>query len=287
MNLLFVMIITNILSYIKMSLQLFNRGALLAHLSSAVGFGAYFFVNDTNTIPGIDTSLRNHKMIVSLDTSGNALLDNGNLVYQYTSEQDSIVSIKQIQILIVSFFAITALFHGYYYIADGLVSHQYSEMIKNKNNYLRWIEYSISSTIMLYIIAFLSGTKDKNIYYLITATNVAIMAQGQLVEEAVRDGKPWWVPMCTGFVLLLAEFYVILRDFLRRQESESVAGFKQPIWVGSSLYIMFLAFASFGFISLYSSVSGTSYDSIEIMYIIASLIVKLWLSRYICLVTVV
>ena len=287
MNLLFVMIIYKYSRVYKMSLQLFNRGAMLAHLSSAVGFGTYFLVKDTSTISGLDTSFRNHKMIVSLDTSGNAILDNGNLVYQYTSEQDSVVSLGQIQTLIVSFFVITAMFHGYYYMADGLVSNQYSEMIKNKNNYLRWIEYSISSTIMLYIIAFLSGTKDKNIYYLITATNVAMMAQGQWIEEAVRDGKPWWVPMCTGFGLLLTEFYVILRDFLRRQEAESVPGFKQPVWVGSSLYIMFLAFSSFGFISLYSSLSGTSYESIEIMYIIASLIVKLWLSRYICLVTVV
>ena len=272
-----------------MSLQVLNRGAMLAHLSSAVGFGTYFLAKDTTPNQnGIDLSVREHKMVVSTDASGNAVMDSsGNLVYQYTSEPSSVVSIGQIQTLVVSFFLVTALFHGYYYLSDGLVSSQYSDMIHNKNNYLRWIEYSISATLMLYIIAFLSGTKDRNIYYLITATNVAMMAQGQWIEEAVRDGKAWWVPMFTGFVLLLSEFYVILRDFMRRQYAENLPGFKPPSWVGSSLYIMFLAFASFGFISLYGAVSGKSYYAMEVMYIFASFIVKLWLARYICLVAVV
>ena len=163
------------------------------------------------------------------------------------------------------------------------MSNQYSEMIKSKNNYIRWIEYSISATLMLYIIAFLSGTKDKNIFALITATNIAMMAQGQWIEEAVRDGKEWWVPMLTGFGLLLTEFYVIYHDFTRRKEAETASGFKQPGWMPTSLLIMFLFFLSFGLISLYGALAGKSYYGMVIMYIFASFIAKNWLGRYICI----
>ncbi len=255
-----------------MSLQLYNRSAMLTHLSSAIGFGTYFLLSNTSTPLGVDLSIREHKLTVT-DTLGNPS-------YSYTSEQTGIVTLKQIQALLISFFLITAGFHAYYYLADGSISHQYSEMIKSKNNYLRWIEYSISATIMLYIIAYISGTKDRNIYYLITATNVAMMAQGQWIEEAVRDKKQWCVPMCTAFLLLLTEFYVIYRDFKRRSMVENENGFKIKVTLSTSLLVMFLFFLMFGFIALYGVLSGQEYYYIEVMYIFASLIAKNWLARY-------
>jgi len=156
-------------------------------------------------------------------------------------------------------------------------------MIRNKNNYIRWIEYSISATMMLYIIAFISGVKDTNIYYLITATNVAMMAQGQWIEQSMRDGKDWIVPMLTGFFLLLVEFFVIFRDFYKRKSAENVNGFSQSSSISILIWIMFLFFLTFGFISLYNAYSGSEYYHIEVAYIFASFIAKNILGRYIAL----
>jgi len=257
-----------------MTLQQYNRGAMMLHLGSAVGFGTYFLASDsTSAPPGVELSLRDHQLTFT-DVSG-------NLSYNYSSTSNVVISIKTIQWLLVAFFIITAFFHLYYYLADGFISHQYSDMIKNKNNFLRWIEYSISATMMLYIIAFISGVKDTNIYYLITVTNVAMMMQGQWIEQSMRDGREWATPMITGFILLLVEFFVIYRDYLRRTTSENVQGFSQPGWMPSSVWIMFIFFITFGLISLYNAFSGTDYYYIEVMYIFTSFIAKNWLARYV------
>ena len=257
-----------------MSLQQYNRGAMMLHLASAVGFGTYFLAKDSTTPPGVDLTVRDHQLTFT-DVSG-------NLTYAYSSESDMVVTIQQIQYLLVAFFIITACFHLYYYLADGIISNQYSEMIRTQNNWVRWIEYSLSATMMLYIIAFLAGVKDKNVYYLITATNVAMMMQGQWIEQNHAEGKSVLAPMATGFGLLLAEFAIIYRDFQRRQKAEQVSGFTQPSWEPTAVLVMFLFFATFGFISLYASFTNTSYYGTEVMYIMASFIAKNWLGRYIC-----
>jgi Heliorhodopsin len=257
-----------------MSLSQYNRGAMMLHFGSAIGFGTYFLAaNQTATPQGVELSLRDHSL-----TFTDA---NDTLGYSYSSTQTGTVTIQFIQWLLISFFIITAFFHMYYYLADGFISNQYTDMIKNKNNFVRWIEYSISATMMLYIIAFLSGVKDQNIYYLITATNVAMMMQGQWIEESMRNGGEWWVPMLTGFVLLIAEFYVVFRDFYRRNTAEAVPGFTPPGWTGSLVWIMFLFFATFGFISLYNAYTGADYYYIEVAYIFASFIAKNLLGRYV------
>ena len=255
-----------------MSLQQFNRGAMMLHFTSAVGFGTYFLAKNSSSPPnGVELSLRDHQLIFS------------DMNYSYQSTENTVISMKSIQWLLISFFLITAFFHMYYYLADGFISNHYSDMILNKNNYIRWIEYSISATMMLYIIALISGVKDKNIYYLITATNIAMMSQGQWIEEALNRGGEWWVPMLTGFGLLLTEFYVIFRDFHKRQQAQSIDGFKPPVWMPSFVWVMFLFFIVFGLISFYNAVSKRNYYAIEVSYIIASFITKNWLGRYLAL----
>ena len=86
----------------------------------------------------------------------------------------------------------------------------------NQNNYLRWVEYSITSTIMLYIIALISGVKDTKLYQVLWTMNIGMIAQGQLIETAVHKGESCWIPMITGFSLLVAEWSVILREYLER-----------------------------------------------------------------------
>ena len=246
----------------------------MLHLASAVGFGTYFLYSNARNPSGVELSVREHTLHFTHDVSGDR--------YLYTSEQTGVVTIQSIQALLVSFFIITALFHLYYYLADGIVSNQYTEMIRNRNNYIRWIEYSITATIMLYIIAYLSGVKDQNIYYLITATNIAMMAQGQWIEVAAREQKDWITPMVTAFGLLLTEFYIIYRNFQKRNTAEQVDGFKQPSWMPTSVLIMFLFFLCFGFVSLICAWSGKEYYYIEVAYIMASFIAKNWLGRYVC-----
>ena len=164
-------------------------------------------------------------------------------------------------------------------------------MISNGNNYMRWIEYSISSTIMLYIIALISGVKDSNIYQMLWATNLIMIAQGQLVEQAVQKGGEWWIPMASGFILLLVEWSVIIRDYLERNkqynqfitDNPSSSSKPIPAWISGMIFVMFLFYASFGAISLYGARKGKTYDykNIEMIYILLSFIAKATLGFFI------
>ena len=102
---------------------------------------------------------------------------------------------------------------------------------------------------MLYIIAFTSGVKDTNIYILLASMNVSMIAMGQLVEENIRDGKNWQLPMFIGFLLLVFEFSVICKDFWIRlgkindfiNQNPSYAGTQNiPDWINYMIIVLFI-----------------------------------------------
>jgi Heliorhodopsin len=262
-------------------LSTINLTASILHFLLAIGFGSYFlYLNNkypNSPVQGIETSVRRHELnYTGLDAV------NATITRTWVSTEQSVFAIENIQILLVSFFLITGCFHLFYYFTnkeDGI----YTKVIKNKNNYFRWIEYSITSTMMLYIIAFSSGVKDMEVYTLLFATNVSMIAQGQLIEVAVRDGGDWVTPMVTGFLLLIAEFICVFRALSKRFSeidnyisSHPIAsnGFKVPQWLSYLGIIIFILFSCFGLISLYGAYSKTSYENVESLYIIFSFIAK-------------
>lgn len=253
--------------------------ACIAHACITIFFLLYFpYIN--NKYPqneaDFDLSIRDHLLSFSEDISGNVSLN-------WTSKVNSNPSISLVQQLMISFFMITSFFHLYYYFS----TQQMNEMMRSHNNYIRWIEYSITATIMLYIIALLSGMKDTNLYYMIGISNVVMMLQGQLIERAVykgEKGETVWIPLISGFLLLFVEFVVILRDYNRAFDAATKFGkthpnaTKQqiPEWVKPMIYILFIFFASFGLVSFYTIYKGKDqdYETIEKIYVILSLLSK-------------
>ena len=265
-------------------LRQYNAILAIIHLVLGIGFMMYFqrinalYPNDS--IQGVELSIRNHNLQLTTNQQN-------QVSGQWVSRPTQIVSIKTVQNLLVGFFMVTAAFHLVYYVtSEG----NYSKMIANGNNYLRWIEYSISSTMMLYIIAFISGVKDDNIYKSIFAMNVAMIYTGQLVEEKLQKGENWYAPMVIGFMLLMTEFTVIVRDFQSRisdiktftdANPSLTNGRTIPDWVKYMVWVLFFFFASFGFISLYGAYSGIPYEKVEGLYLLFSLLAKATLAGFI------
>jgi hypothetical protein len=267
-----------------------NLSAAVLHYGLAIGFRLYYnYLNKTypnDPVNGIETTVREHSLLISaVDVVGSPINSQWVSVDSYT------YPVTGIQNLLVSFFFITGTFHLFYYLTNGptggdipnSLSNLYTRVIENKNNYFRWIEYSITSTMMLYIIAYSSGVKDVEVYNLLYATNVAMIATGQFVETAVRDGGDWYTPMIVGFLLLCAEFVCIFRALNKRfsEINNFIAthpilsnGIVIPKWLSYLGIVIFILFSSFGFISLYGAYSGASYDSIERLYIIFSFVAK-------------
>lgn len=266
------------------TLKEYNLGLAILHLIIGVGFYFYFqkVNNDhpNDALQGVELSLRNHNLTFNVDSLN-------RVAPKWESKQASVMSIKTVQNLLVGFFFVTAAFHLIYYTTnDGL----YKTMIKNKNNYLRWVEYSISSTMMLYIIALISSVKDVNIYRMIFATNIAMIYTGQVIEEKVREGKDWLPAMVVGFMLLITEFGVIITDFRSRMNDLRDAstrfptlfgGRSIPSWIQYMVFVLFFFFSSFGFISLVGAYNNMPYEKVETIYILFSLLAKATLAGFI------
>jgi len=274
-------------------LKTYNQILSVLHAGLGTGFGLYF--NNLNKkykdqpAMGIDTVYRSHQESYSLE--------NNNLVQSWSSVPVESPTINAVQQLISLFFYITSGFHAYY---AANVNGQYEKLIQNKNNWVRWIEYSITSTIMLYIIAILSGVKDENVYQSIFAINIAMIHTGQLVEEYANEnvvflGKTvpkWTIPMVLGFVLLLTEFNIIIKNFNKRigtldnflkanKDDPFFKDFQFPNWIKYTIFSLFAFFSSFGFISLYGVTTKQSYERTEKLYLLFSALSKATLGSFV------
>lgn len=286
----------------------YNKLLAILHASLGGGFALYF--NNINSKYGtdskesIDTTYREHAINYEIDVPTQSIKTS------WVSNKASYSpNIKTVEELIVLFFVITSGFHAYY---ASNVNGNYEKMINNGNNWMRWIEYSITSTLMLYIIAILSGVKDEGVYSSIFSINVAMIYAGQLVEEYAEDEiefmgntvPKWIVPMTLGFVLLLTEFRVIINSFNKNISgvSDAILKFekykdsqneeeqekykiylqfkdklKYPSWLNYTAYGLFAFFSSFGFISLYGVATKQPYEQTEKMYLLLSLLSKAFL----------
>lgn len=266
-----------------MSLKIYNATASALHFGLGTFFSIYFLsinsTNPNNPTQGIELSLREHSLNFSIDPSNNTVVNT-----YWTSNEIANPSIQTVQSLIVSYFFITSGFHAFY-----ASSEMYDRMIYKSNNYMRWIEYSITSTIMLYVIALLCNVKDTNIYYMIGATNVVMIAQGQAIETAIRDGGDWVTPMISGFVLLVAEFIAIVRNYIQRlnearsfsKENPTATLQNVPGWIAYMIIVIFAFFSCFGFVSLLGASLGLEYELIEKIYIVLSFLAKATLGFFV------
>ena len=276
-----------------MSLRQLNLSAAILHYCLAISFSVYFshinkkYGNDP--VRGVELSMRDHTVKITDTPDGDKAV--------WESKETMKVDLKVIQGLLISFFFITGTFHLFYYIGNKETSNPsqpninnfYSNAIANQNNYFRWIEYSITATMMLYVIAYTSGVKDTNVYLMLFATNITMISLGQSIEVAVRDGKSWWIPMITSFLLLIAEFTVIMRSFWSRLKEVNDylktkpldENDKIPSWLNVMIVILFVFFSCFGFVSLIGAYKHVSYEKIEKIYLILSFVSKASLASFI------
>lgn len=255
-----------------MSLTVLNWSASGLHALLGIFFSIYFpIINKNYPNQGLELSIRDHVLHFTIQSDS-------SISTSWKSQVISTPSVVWIQRLVVSFFFITSLFHVYYAISPN-----YPMMVKNGNNYVRWIEYSFTSTIMLYVIAMLCNVKDANIYYLIGVCNIIMITQGQAVENAVQQGGNWILPMVSGFVLLLVTFSIIARNYIQRMNQENdfiKANPSAPYlpttqkWISYMMIVLFILFSCFGLVSLFGVYSGSSYQTMEIMYTVLSFLSK-------------
>ena len=240
---------------------------------------------------------KNYKVPASYGIYENALLPDGNGGLKVSVRQlENSMFTSDMRVLMILFFVVTALFH-IIYASDfnGL----YTDMIEKQNNMLRWIEYSISSTLMINVISRLAGVNNQNTLKLITAGNVCVMLQGNVTEVILADDrissdseklKRVLIPQITAWVIYITIWNVIIETFtktLNDVENGINAGgqeeVKIPKIVKTIVYIQLAFFTLFGVVQLYQLFTlvkpqyKLNYIWIEMFYNILSLVSKVLL----------
>jgi len=177
--------------------------------------------------------------------------------------------------LVSIFFFLSALFH--YLVVSPCFKEKYLVGLREGRNSFRWIEYSISSSIMIWLIAQLFGVADVSLLIAIFVMNAVMNICGLMMESANKfprdDSTPVdWLPFFTGSVLGATTWIIVFIYFLGSGPSSSIPGFVYGVLVS---YLLFFNTFPINMVLVYKRVGKwKEYMFGEFMYIVLSLVSK-------------
>jgi Heliorhodopsin len=86
-------------------------------------------------------------------------------------------------------------------VAAPRVHRWYERNLDRRSNYARWIEYSVSASIMIVLIAMFTGIRDIAALLAIFAANTAMILFGLLMERQQEPGAPDWSAFWFGSLI--------------------------------------------------------------------------------------
>lgn len=171
------------------------------------------------------------------------------------------------------FLAISALAH--FTIASPWYFPRYEADLRRGKNTARWVEYSASSTIMVILIAAVTGVVDVAAFIAIAGANIAMIAFGDLQERYLRPGEsllPFWLGTGVGLAPWLAIVVYVLGVGNADRDLSQVPGF---VWV--IVFALFAFFFSFGlnqWLQYKRIGKWANYFRGETTYVVLSLVAK-------------
>ena len=173
---------------------------------------------------------------------------------------------------VVAFLALSAFFH--FLIASPWFIPRYKKGLTQNRNYFRWVEYSLSSSIMIWLILAINGVTDIGALFAVFAVNAAMILFGALQEKYEQPGTGTLVPFIFGSMVGSVPWILILIYFLRiGSESEvETPGFVVGIVI--SLFLFFNTFAVNQWLQYKQVGRWKSYLHGERTYITLSLVAK-------------
>ena len=129
---------------------------------------------------------------------------------------------------------------AHWIIASPLAFGWYKANLLRDRNYARWIEYALSSSLMVVLIALLPGITDVAALGAIFGVNAAMILFGLLVEHYESPGRPNWMSYWFG-VLAGAVPWIVIGIYIFSPGSES----SPPTFVYAIFISLFIFFNSF------------------------------------------
>jgi len=173
---------------------------------------------------------------------------------------------------VVAFLALSAFFH--FLISSPWFFPRYKTGLLNNHNYFRWVEYSLSSSIMIWLILAINGVTDIGALFAVFAVNAAMIMFGALQEKYEQPGSGGMLPFIFGSMVGIVPWILILIYFLRPGSASEVAAPGFVVGIVISLFVFFNTFAINQWLQYKQVGKWKSYLQGERTYITLSLVAK-------------
>jgi hypothetical protein len=170
------------------------------------------------------------------------------------------------------FLGLSALFH--FIVSSGNFFKRYSASLLKNQNIFRWVEYSLSSSVMIVLIAQICGIADIVALLAIFGVNASMILFGWLQEKYAqpKDGDllPFWFGCISGIVPWLGLLIYVIAP--GSSSDVQVPGFVYGIII--SLFVFFNSFALVQYLQYKGKGKWSNYLRGERAYIMLSLVAK-------------
>jgi hypothetical protein len=170
------------------------------------------------------------------------------------------------------FFGLSALFH--FVVALPPFSRRYAAGLVAQHNYFRWVEYSLSSSIMMVLIAQIVGISDAAALIAIFGVNASMILFGWLQERYETPGSGGWLPFVFGCIAGIVPWLAVTLYVVAPGAASDV---EPPAFVYGIVISLFAFFNCFAIVQVlqYKRVGRWSnYLTGERTYITLSLVAK-------------
>jgi hypothetical protein len=233
-------------------LRLFNAAMGTLHLAQGAGM---LFLSSDFTLPLRTTFLDSDPQREEIVTLTNTVLD------------------LRLGPLVAVFLLISAAAH--YLLASPVIYPWYVKNLKRHINYVRWYEYALSSSLMIVVIAMLSGMFDLPSLVLIFALNATMIFFGLMMElHNQTTDKTNWTAFNLGVFAGIVPWVVIFWYFSGAVANSEDAVPKFVYGIIASLFVFFNVFAVNMVLQYRKIGPWRDYLFGERMYILLSLFAK-------------
>jgi len=169
---------------------------------------------------------------------------------------------------VAAFLLLSALFH---FIVASVGASRYRDQLSRGQNQFRWIEYSLSSSVMIVLIAMLPGISDVVALIALFGVNAGMIFFGSVQERYEAPGGSLW-PFWLGIVLGIVPWIAVGIYLVSPGSDAQPPGFVYGIFV--SLFLFFNTFAITQLFQYKQIGRWRNYLTGERTYILLSLLAK-------------
>ena len=175
-------------------------------------------------------------------------------------------------ITVAIFLGLSAFFH--FVVASPQFFGRYSAGLAAQRNYFRWVEYSISSSVMIVLIALICGISDVAAIIALFGVNASMILFGWLQEKYETPGNGGYLPFIFGCIAGIVPWLGLLFYVLSigGPADTSAPAFVYGIVV--SIFIFFNSFALVQWLQYKKVGKWSDYIRGEKTYITLSLVAK-------------